>query len=81
MSNSSRPMRKKNIEIFVNAISEEELHNFIEMKMSLLGDYAKGTITGANSVAEKYREILSANRQMVRQKIIQNDYNLHATHK
>lgn len=81
MSNSSRPMRKKIIEIFVNAVSEEELHNFIEMKMSLLSDYAKGTITGANSAAEKYREILSANRQMMRQKIIQNDYKLHATHK
>jgi DNA-binding FadR family transcriptional regulator len=81
MSNSSRPMRKKIIEIFVNALSEQELKDFIQMKMSLLSDYAKGTITGANSIAEKYREILSANRQMVRQKIIQNDYNLHATHK
>lgn len=81
MSNSSRPMRKKIIEIFVNAISEQELKDFIETKMSLLSDYAKGTITGTNSVAEKYREILSANRQMVRQKIIQNDYILHATHK
>lgn len=79
LSNSSRPMRKKIIEIFVNIVSGEELQTFIEMKMSLLNDYAKGTITDANSVAEKYREILSANRQMVRQKIIQNDYKLHVT--
>jgi DNA-binding FadR family transcriptional regulator len=79
LSNSSRPMRKKIIEIFVNAVSGEELQTFIEMKMSLLNDYAKGTITDVSSVAEKYREILSANRQMVRQKIIQNDYKLHVT--
>jgi len=81
LSNSSRPMRRKIIEIFVNAVSDQELQNFIKMKMSLLNDFAKGTKADANSAVERYRELLSANRQILRQKIIQNDYRLHASHK
>jgi DNA-binding FadR family transcriptional regulator len=77
LSNSSRPMRKKIIEIFVRAVSDEELRNFINMKKSLLNDFAKQTKMDANAVAEKYRELLSMNRQILRQKIIQNDYKIH----
>ena len=81
LSNSSRPMRKKIIEIFVNAVSERELQNFIEKKRSLLNDFAKGTRADANSAVEKYREILSVNREILRQKIIQNDFKLHGPSK
>jgi len=36
------------------------------MKRSLLNDFAKGTKADANSAAEKYREILAMNREILK---------------
>ncbi|MDD5712340.1 MAG: GntR family transcriptional regulator [Smithellaceae bacterium] len=76
LSNSSRPMRRKMIEMFISNISDDSLRRFIEAKKILIMDFANGSITDAREAAEQYREILTANRQLVRKIMFQNEVRL-----
>lgn len=65
LSNSSRPLRKKMVEIFINCIDNENLKDFIEAKKTLLNDM-NGSSENVLAAAEKYRDILTSHHHMVR---------------
>lgn len=71
--NSSRPIRKKMLEIIFNAISREELQQHLETKTVLLRDYYSGVSQYDPDVFDKYRQIISGYRDRIIQSFIQND--------
>jgi GntR family transcriptional regulator, transcriptional repressor for pyruvate dehydrogenase complex len=64
LSNSTRPMRRRIIEMFINNIDRETLEKYIATKMSLINDYTKET--SSVIVAEKTRDILAHMSQAVK---------------
>jgi GntR family transcriptional regulator, transcriptional repressor for pyruvate dehydrogenase complex len=66
ISNSSRPMRKKIAEIFVNSIEKEALIEFVNIKKNLIRDYLLDPAANFDLAAEHYRGIINSHRQMVR---------------
>jgi len=66
ISNSSRPMRKKIVEIFINSIEKEALIDFISTKKNLMREYLLDPKADYDAAAEHYRGIINSHRQMVR---------------
>lgn len=66
ISNSSRPMRRKIVEIFINAIERDALIEFINTKRTMLRDFLLDPKADFSLVAEHYRGIINGHRQLVR---------------
>jgi len=71
LANSTRPMRRKIIELFVNSIDRKTLETFAKTKVRLLKEYTSGTSTNALGASEKYREMLFLTRQAVKTALAQ----------
>jgi len=65
LSNSSRPLRKKMVDIFIKCIDDSTLRRHIEGKKALLEGMMNGSINPAG-IADKYRQTLNLYRDMVR---------------
>jgi len=68
LSNSSRPLRKKTVEMFIGCIDDDTLRSHIETKQELLRELMKGSID-AFDLAERYREVLASYRELVKKSI------------
>ena len=66
LANSTRPMRRKIIELFVNSIDRTTLEKFAKAKVMLIKEYTSGTLTNSLGASEKYREMLFLTRQAVK---------------
>jgi hypothetical protein len=71
LANSTRPMRRKIIELFVNSIDRKTLETFAKAKVRLLKEYTSGTPINSLEAAEKYREMLFLTRQAVKTALAQ----------
>ena len=71
LANSTRPMRRKIIELFVNSIDRKTLEKFAKAKVRLLKEYTSGTLTNSLAASEKYREMLFLTRQAVKTALAQ----------
>jgi DNA-binding FadR family transcriptional regulator len=71
LANSSRPLRRKIIEIFVNSIDQKTLERFAKAKVQLIKEYTSGTLTNSLAASEKYREMLFLTRQAVKTALAQ----------
>ena len=69
--NSSRPLRRNMLRIYLECITEEDLEGFILSKKSLLMDFLMSSGEKMDFYVEQYRLILVANRQTIRSKLIQ----------
>jgi GntR family transcriptional regulator, transcriptional repressor for pyruvate dehydrogenase complex len=66
LANSTRPMRRKIIEIFVHSIDRKTLEKFAKAKVMLIKEYTSGALTNSLGASEKYREMLFLTRQAVK---------------
>ncbi len=64
ISNSSRPLRKKMIEMFVGCLSREELTDHINLKKDLLKRYMSGSLNAVHS-GQEYAEVLEGYRRLM----------------
>jgi hypothetical protein len=71
LANSTRPMRRKIIELFVNSIDRKTLETFAKEKVRLLKVYTSDTPINALAASEKYREMLFLTRQAVKTALVQ----------
>jgi len=71
LANSTRPLRRKIIEIFVNSIDRKTLEKFAKAKVMLIKEYTSGTLTNSLGASEKYREMLFLTRQAVKKALAQ----------
>jgi GntR family transcriptional repressor for pyruvate dehydrogenase complex len=68
--NSSRPLRKNMLRIFVECVEQEVLERFVSSKKSLVMDFFMSSGKNMDLDVEQYREILIAQRQIIRNKLI-----------
>lgn len=71
LANSTRPMRRKIIELFVNSIDRITLEKFAKAKVMLIKEYTSGTLSNSLAASEKYREMLLLTRQAVKTALTQ----------
>jgi len=69
--NSSRPLRKYMLRIFVECVEQEVLERFVASKKSLVMDFLMSPGKNVDGDVEQYRAILIAQRQIIRNKLIQ----------
>jgi DNA-binding FadR family transcriptional regulator len=69
--NSSRPLRRNMLRIFMDSVSYDDLEKFITSKKSLLMDFLTSSGEKMDFYVEQYRLTLVAQRQMTRGKLIQ----------
>ncbi|KQC10102.1 MAG: hypothetical protein APR62_12680 [Smithella sp. SDB] len=68
--NSSRPLRRNMLRVFVECVEHEDLERFISSKKSLVMNFLMSSGKDINLDVEQYREILIAQRQIIRNKLI-----------
>jgi GntR family transcriptional regulator, transcriptional repressor for pyruvate dehydrogenase complex len=69
--NSTRPLRRNMLRIYIQCVKQEDMEQFIISKKSLLMDFLMNSGKNMNIDVEQYREILIAQRQVTRNKLIQ----------
>lgn len=69
--NSSRPLRRNMLRIYHDGVNREDMEHFIITKKSLLMDFLMNADKTMLLDVERYREILIAQRQVARNKLIQ----------
>jgi GntR family transcriptional repressor for pyruvate dehydrogenase complex len=71
--NSSRPLRRNMLRIYHDGVNREDMEHFIITKKSLLMDFLMNADKTMLLDVERYREILIAQRQVARSKLIQSN--------
>ncbi len=66
ISNSTRPLRKKMVTLFINSISDEVLKEHIELKIALNRSYLAGNLKNPDSLVSEYKKVLASHREMTR---------------
>ncbi len=66
LANSSRPLRKKMVEIFIDCLDRKALKNHIETKKVMVREFMNGSVEDAVAAAERYRKALVTYRNIVR---------------
>jgi GntR family transcriptional repressor for pyruvate dehydrogenase complex len=69
--NSSRPLRRNMLRIFMDSVSQTDLEKFITSKKSLLMKFLMGSGKEMDIYVEQYRSMLLLQRQITRSKRIQ----------
>lgn len=69
--NSSRPLRRSILRIYLECVNREDMQQFIKIKKSLLMDFLMHSDKNTAMDVEKYRAILIAQRQVARSKLVQ----------
>lgn len=72
--NSSRPLRRNMLRIYHDGINKKDMEQFIINKKSLLMDFLINADKTMLSDVEQYREILIAQRQVARSRLIQSNH-------
>ena len=72
--NSSRPLRRNMLRIYHAGVSKKDMEQFIVNKKSLLMDFLMNADKTMLSDVEQYREILIAQRQVARSRLIQSNH-------
>ncbi len=67
ISNSTRPMRNKMVELFVGLIDEKSLRDHIELKRNFIKNYMSGKIEDPMVLADEHKKILISHRYLVRE--------------
>lgn len=67
ISNSTRPMREKMVELFVGLIDEKILTDHIELKRTFIKNYMSGKIEDPMVLAEEHKKTLISHRYLVRE--------------
>lgn len=70
--NSSRPLRRNMLRIYHECVSQADMEQFIITKKSLLMDFLMNSDKTMLLDVQQYREILIAQRQVARSKLVQN---------
>jgi DNA-binding FadR family transcriptional regulator len=70
--NSTRPLRRHMLRIFLESISLEQAERFINAKKSLLMEFLMNPGEKMNHYVEQYRLILTEQRQLTRNNLIKN---------
>lgn len=70
MFNSSRPLRRNMLRIFMECVEQEDLERFVFSKKNLVVNFLMNSGRDINLDVEQYREILIAQRQIIRNKLI-----------
>ena len=70
MFNSSRPLRRNMLRIFMECVEQEDLERFVFSKKNLVVNFLMNCGRDINLDVEQYREILIAQRQIIRNKLI-----------
>jgi GntR family transcriptional repressor for pyruvate dehydrogenase complex len=70
MFNSSRPIRRNMLRIFMECVEQEELERFIRSKKNLVVNFLMSSNGKLDADVEEYRQILIAQRQIIRNKLI-----------
>jgi DNA-binding FadR family transcriptional regulator len=70
--NSSRPLRRNMLRIYHECVGPADMEQFIINKKSLLMDFLMNSGKNMNENVEQYKEILIAQRQIARSRLIQN---------
>jgi DNA-binding FadR family transcriptional regulator len=70
--NSSRPLRRNMLRIYHECVGNADMEQFIINKKSLLMDFLMNSGKNMNENVEQYKEILIAQRQIARSRLIQN---------
>ena len=70
--NSSRPLRRNMLRIFLECVGQTDLEHFIVSKKSLFMEFLMNSGKNMDAGVEQYRAILTAQRQITRSKLIQN---------
>jgi len=71
--NSSRPLRRNILRIYLECVNREDLEQFITIKKSLLMDFLMNADKNTALDVEKYRAILISQRQVARSKLVRNN--------
>lgn len=58
ISNSTRPLKRKIIELFIDSFSDDELERYIEVKRALLKTSMPGDIKHASAVSDSFKRVL-----------------------
>jgi GntR family transcriptional regulator, transcriptional repressor for pyruvate dehydrogenase complex len=69
--NSSRPLRKHMLRILMDFVNQNDLEQFITSKKSLMMDFIVNSGKNMAFDVEQYREILVAQRQVTRGRLVQ----------
>jgi DNA-binding FadR family transcriptional regulator len=69
--NSSRPLRRNMLRIFMDSVSQTDLEKFITSKKSLLMNFLMSSGKDMDNYVEQYRSMLLLQRQITRSKRIQ----------
>jgi GntR family transcriptional regulator, transcriptional repressor for pyruvate dehydrogenase complex len=70
--NSSRPLRRNMLRIYHECVSPDDREKFIITKKTLLMDFLINSDKNMDENVEQYKQILIAQRQIARSKLIQN---------
>jgi DNA-binding FadR family transcriptional regulator len=70
--NSSRPLRRNMLRIYHECVGNADMEQFIINKKSLLMDFLMNSGKNMDEDVEQYKQILIAQRQIARSKLIQN---------
>ncbi|MDI6741852.1 MAG: GntR family transcriptional regulator [Smithella sp.] len=71
--NSSRPLRRNMLRIYHDGVNKEDMEHFIITKKSLLMDFLMNADKTMLLDVDQYRDILIAQRQVARSKLIQSN--------
>lgn len=66
LSNSTRPLRRKLIELFIDSFTDDELDRYIEVKRAILKTCIPGDAKYAVTVSESFKKVLSQYSDMMR---------------
>jgi DNA-binding FadR family transcriptional regulator len=66
MSNSTRQMRMKIVQLFVNTIDREVIREHVEFKRALMRGYLTGEITDPDVFSNEHKKLLALHRDLVR---------------
>jgi len=72
--NSSRPLRRNMLRIYHDGVNKEDMEQFIITKKSLLMDFLMNSDKTMLSDVQQYRDILIAQRQVARGRLIQKNH-------
>jgi GntR family transcriptional repressor for pyruvate dehydrogenase complex len=71
--NSSRPLRRNMLRIYLECVNKDDMEQFIAVKKSLLMDFLMNSDKNTAMDVEKYRAILISQRHVARGKLVQNN--------
>ena len=77
--NSTRPLRRNILRIFLDSIPLEHAEQFITAKKALMMEFLMNSGKNLDSYVEQYRSILSQQRQVTRGKLIQKNISSETT--